>query len=63
MNEEMSFVPLGILESIESLREHVEKITNEEWLGFKERKNRGGAASANTDTIPLLWGKVDTVAS
>lgn len=63
MNEEMSFVPLGILESIESLREDVEKITNDEWLGFKDRKNRGGAASANTDTIPLLWGKVDTLAS
>lgn len=59
MNEVSSFTYLGKLQSIDSLVLDVLGFEDSDWHEFDKRRSRGGAASTNTDTIPLIWGSAD----
>lgn len=61
MRENKNFIFLGQYKEISPIVKIVSLFTQQEWTGFKERKHRGGAASTNTDSIPILWGKTDSI--
>lgn len=60
MNEADSFIFVGKYTKFDEILNLVLLFDESDWSEFKERKTRGGAASSNTDSIPLIWGKLDT---
>lgn len=55
MKENEAFQFIGNMPQFENLLKSVASLTQEDWLGYKERKATGGAAAGNTDTIPLMY--------
>ena len=55
MKENEAFSYMGKIPLFENLLESVVSLTQEDWLYYKNRKTAGGAAAANTDTIPLVY--------
>lgn len=53
MKENEAFLFVGDMQSFDCLLADVLSLTNEDWLKYMDRKT--GAASANTDTIPLVY--------
>jgi hypothetical protein len=55
MKENEAFLFIGNMPSFNELLDEVLSITHEDWSKYKERKNAGGLAAENTDTIPLVY--------
>lgn len=55
MKENEAFLFVGNMPSFDELLRDVLSLTPKDWLKYGERKKRGGAASVNTDTIPLIY--------
>ena len=55
MKENEAFQFIGNMPQFENLLKSVTSLTQEDWLGYRERKTAGGAAAGNTDTIPLMY--------
>jgi len=50
-----AFLFLGYMPSFDDLLKEVLSLTQEDWSKYKDRKKTGGAASYNSDTIPLMY--------
>lgn len=55
MKENEAFLFVGDMPSFDELLRDVLSLTPKDWLKYRERKKQGGAAAANTDTIPLIY--------
>lgn len=55
MKESKSFQFVGEMPMFDRLLEDVSSLTDEDWTEYDDRKKRRGAASINTDTIPLIY--------
>jgi hypothetical protein len=55
MRENQPFLFVGNMPSFDDLLGDVLSMTPRDWFKYKERKNTGGAASYNSDTIPLVY--------
>jgi hypothetical protein len=55
MKENESFLFLGQMPLFNELLDEVLSLTDEEWTKYDDRKKTRGAASAKTDTIPLIY--------
>lgn len=55
MQENQPFLFVGNMPSFDNLLGDVSSMTPEDWSKYTERKNTGGVASYNSDTIPLVY--------
>ena len=55
MKENEPFTYLGFYENLNELVSVITSFSESDWSYYKARKNTGGIASYNTDTIPLLY--------
>jgi len=63
MKESESFKFLGETPSFTSLLSEVSLLSEEDWIRYRERKRRGGAAAERTDTIPLIYDPTQSINS
>ena len=55
MKEEFSFKYLGLLPSFSECLNVVQRLDEQHWNRYLDRKIRGGIAAENTDTIPITY--------
>jgi len=55
MKENKAFLFIGDMPLFDDLLNDVLSLTPKDWSKYKERKNTGGVASYNSDTIPLIY--------
>lgn len=55
MKENESFQFIGKMPLFDQLLDDVLSLTDDDWTEYDDRKKSRGAASANTDTIPLMY--------
>jgi hypothetical protein len=55
MKENEAFVFIGDMPLFNDLLNNVLSLIPEDWSKYKDRKNTGGVASYNSDTIPLIY--------
>ena len=55
MKEKTGFQFIGEMPLFDKLLSEVLSLTDKDWTEYEDRKKTRGAASANTDTIPLIY--------